>query len=55
MMVSASEFADLAVIKVNVSVPAVLALGNSSVLKPGKTVITIGSPHGEFQNPVGAH
>ena len=51
-LVGADEFADLAVIKVDVPVPAVAALGNSSVLKPGETVIAIGSPLGEFQNTV---
>lgn len=51
-LVGADEFADLAVIKVDVPVPAVAALGNSSALKPGETVIAIGSPLGEFQNTV---
>ena len=51
-LVGADDFVDLAVIKVDVPVPAVASLGNSSALKPGETVIAIGSPLGEFQNTV---
>lgn len=51
-LVGADDFVDLAVIKVDVPVPAVGILGNSSALKPGETVIAIGSPLGEFQNTV---
>lgn len=51
-LVGADEFVDLAVIKVDAPVPAVASLGNSSALKPGETVIAIGSPLGEFQNTV---
>ena len=51
-LVGADEFVDLAVIKVDAPVPAVASLGSSSALKPGETVIAIGSPLGEFQNTV---
>jgi S1-C subfamily serine protease len=51
-LVGADEFVDLAVIKVDVPVPAVAILGSSGVLKPGEAVIAIGSPLGEFQNTV---
>ncbi len=45
-------FADVAVIKVSKQVPATAELGNSDVLKPGETVIAIGSPLGDFKNTV---
>ncbi len=51
-LVGADDFVDLAVIKVDTPVPAAAALGNSGALKPGETVIAIGSPLGEFQNTV---
>jgi 2-alkenal reductase len=51
-LVGADDFVDLAVIKVDAPVPAVASLGNSGTLKPGETVIAIGSPLGEFQNTV---
>jgi 2-alkenal reductase len=37
---------------VNGQVPAVATLGNSDTLKPGETVIAIGSPLGDFKNTV---
>jgi 2-alkenal reductase len=51
-VVGTDVYADLAVLKVNGKVPAVAALANSDTLKPGETVIAIGSPLGEFQNTV---
>ncbi len=51
-IVGTDRFADLAVLKVEGSVPAVAVLGNSDVLKPGETVIAIGSPLGAFRNTV---
>lgn len=45
-------YADLAVLKVDGAMPAVARLGNSDLLKPGETVIAIGSPLGEFKNTV---
>jgi serine protease Do len=51
-IISTDIFADLAVLKVDGTMPAVAALGNSDNLKPGETVIAIGSPLGEFRNTV---
>ncbi len=45
-------YADLAVLKAQGSLPAVATLGTSETLKPGETVIAIGSPLGEFKNTV---
>ncbi|MEM5774306.1 MAG: trypsin-like peptidase domain-containing protein, partial [Anaerolineaceae bacterium] len=42
----------LAVLKVEGSMPAVAVFGNSDNLKPGETVIAIGSPLGSFKNSV---
>ncbi len=50
--VSADAYADLAVLKVAGEMPAVAVFGNSDNLKPGETVIAIGSPLGEFRNTV---
>jgi len=50
--VSTDVFSDLAVLKVDGTMPAVAAFGNSDNLKPGETVIAIGSPLGEFRNTV---
>ncbi len=44
---------DLAVVQIDASkVPDFVSLGNSSTLKPGQTVIAIGSPLGAFTNTV---
>lgn len=51
-LIGTDEFADIAVIRVKDPVPAVAALGDSDALKPGETVIAIGSPLGEFQNSI---
>lgn len=51
-LIGSDTFADVAVIKVNVPVPAVAELGNSDSLKPGESVIAIGSPLGDFKNTV---
>lgn len=51
-VVSTDQFADLAVLKVEGKMPAVAKLGNSDQLKPGETVIAIGSPLGDFKNSV---
>lgn len=51
-LIGADQFADVAVIKVNVAVPAVAELGNSDTLKAGESVIAIGSPLGDFKNTV---
>jgi serine protease Do len=51
-LVGTDIYADLAVLKTEQRPPAVAALGNSDVLKPGETVIAIGSPLGDFTNSV---
>lgn len=51
-LIGSDRFADVAVIKVGVPVPATAELGNSDVLKPGETVIAIGSPLGDLKNTV---
>lgn len=51
-LVGADAVSDLAVIKVSDAVPAVAALGDSTQLQPGETVIAIGSPLGDFKNSV---
>jgi len=51
-IIGADVFSDLAVLKIEDAVPAVAALGNSDALKPGETVIAIGSPLGDFKNTV---
>jgi serine protease Do len=51
-VVGTDVFADLAVLKASGSLPAVARLGNSDLLKPGETVIAIGSPLGTFKNSV---
>lgn len=51
-LVGTDIYADLAVLKVDAEVPAVAVLGNSDNLKPGETVIAIGSPLGDFKNSV---
>jgi 2-alkenal reductase len=50
--VGADPFADLAVLKIEGTPPAVATLGNSDVLNPGEMVIAIGSPLGDFRNSV---
>jgi 2-alkenal reductase len=51
-LIGTFELTDLAVIRVDGSVPAVAALGDSDALQPGARVIAIGSPLGRFQNSV---
>ena len=51
-VVGADQYNDVAVLKVDGAVPAVAALGNSDLLKPGETAIAIGSPLGDFKNTV---
>ncbi len=52
VVVSTDIFADLAVLKAEGDMPAVAVLGDSDNLKPGETVIAIGSPLGSFKNSV---
>jgi serine protease Do len=51
-IVSTDVFADLAVLKVEGRMPGVATLGDSDILKPGESVIAIGSPLGDFRNSV---
>jgi 2-alkenal reductase len=51
-LVGTDPLQDLAVIRVTDAVPAVAALGDSSALQPGETLIAIGSPLGNFKNTV---
>jgi 2-alkenal reductase len=51
-LIGTDVFADLAVLKVEGDLPAIASLGNSETLKPGETVIAIGSPLGDFVNTV---
>jgi len=51
-LIGADPYADSAVIKVDMPVPAVAEFGDSSALQPGETVIAIGSALGDFKNTV---
>jgi serine protease Do len=51
-VVGTDIYADLAVLQAQGEMPAVATLGNSDGLKPGETVIAIGSPLGDFVNTV---
>jgi 2-alkenal reductase len=51
-IVGTDLYSDIAVLKTDGEVPAVARLGNSDVLKPGESVIAIGSPLGNFKNTV---
>lgn len=51
-LVGADPFADIAVVRVEGPLPAQAPWGNSDGLKPGETVIAIGSPLGDFRNTV---
>jgi len=53
-LVGTDPFTDLAVLKVNEKMSSVASFGNSDVLKPGESVIAIGSPLGDFKNTVTA-
>jgi 2-alkenal reductase len=51
-IVGTDLYSDIAVLKTDGNVPSVAKLGNSDVLKPGESVIAIGSPLGNFKNTV---
>lgn len=51
-IVGTDMYADLAILQAEGEFPAVAVLGNSDILKPGETVIAIGSPLGDFVNTV---
>ena len=51
-IVGTDQYADIAVLKADGKVPAVVTLGNSDKMDPGESVIAIGSPLGDFKNTV---
>jgi len=51
-VVGTDQYADLAVLKTSGRVTTIASLGNSDMLKPGESVIAIGSPLGDFKNTV---
>jgi 2-alkenal reductase len=51
-LIGTDPFTDLAVVKINVEVPAIVPLGDSTALRPGEAVIAIGSALGEYSNTV---
>lgn len=51
-LVGSDTYADIAVLQVQPPLPGVASLGNSDILRPGETVIAIGSPLGDFKNTV---
>ncbi len=51
-LVGVDPYGDLAIIHANGVMPGVAYWGNSDALKPGETVIAIGSPLGAFMNTV---
>jgi serine protease Do len=51
-LVGTDKFADIAIIKIDGTIPASATLGNSDKLMAGETVIAIGSPLGDLKNTV---
>jgi serine protease Do len=51
-LIGADPYGDLAVLQAEDELPGAAAWGNSDQLKPGETVIAIGSPLGAFKNTV---
>lgn len=51
-LIGADPLSDLAVVQVDGDVPGTVAFGDSSNLKPGQSVLAIGSPLGAFTNTV---
>ncbi|MCI0476257.1 MAG: trypsin-like peptidase domain-containing protein, partial [Anaerolineales bacterium] len=51
-LIGTDPLADLAVLKVEATMPAVAPLGDSSALQPGQVAIAIGSPLGDFRGTV---
>lgn len=51
-IVGTDRYADLAILRSQGEFPTIAKLGNSDNLKPGETVIAIGSPLGDFLNTV---
>jgi 2-alkenal reductase len=53
-LVAGDSATDLAIIKVDISVPAVAQFGDSDALEPGQPAIAIGTALGDFRNTVTA-
>jgi 2-alkenal reductase len=53
-LVGTDAFSDLAVVKVDTTVPAVAEFADSDTLEPGQPVVAIGSALGDFRNTVTA-
>ena len=51
-LVGTDRRTDLAVIKVDVEVPAVVPLGDSDALRPGEPIVAIGSALGDYTNTI---
>ena len=51
-LVAADKVSDLAVVRVDGDLPGTVSFGDSDALKPGQTVLAIGSPLGAFTNTV---
>lgn len=51
-LIGSDPYQDVAVIKVDAQVPATITFGDSDKVKPGDSVIAIGSALGEFRNTV---
>ncbi len=55
-LIGSDPFQDVAVLKIDLSdgssVPATVAWGDSSTMRPGDEVVAIGTPYGEFNNTV---
>jgi serine protease Do len=51
-LIGTDAYSDIAILKTDLTAPAVATFGNSDTLEPGQTVIAIGSPLGEFSNSV---
>jgi 2-alkenal reductase len=51
-IVGADPISDLAVVRVEGEVPAIVLLGDSDALEPGQPVLALGSPLGAFTNTV---
>jgi 2-alkenal reductase len=51
-LIGSDQVSDLAVVQVGGDLPGAVALGDSDALKPGQSVLAIGSPLGSFTNTV---
>jgi serine protease Do len=51
-LIGTDQYSDIAVLKASGEMPATATLGDSDLLRPGESVIAIGSPLGDFKNTV---